>query len=196
MVDATGTCGYITGTNIWQSCGNSSCPYYSPFTVSMGLSGCITLGPFVYGFQLALVTDSMGYSELQFTFYSPISSSALASTPSVDEMLAQVATYEKFTDVIEFSFMGNVSVYDAPLVENLHGIGYQVGGALGAGSAVAVDYNIVPNGTDKSYRGITISSGMGTNDLHGVMGTTSRLFKSRISVYDIANAMHNALFGE
>ena len=167
-----------------------------PTTVSAGIAGCITLGPFVYGIQLALVTDSLGYSEVQFTYYSPISSSALANTPAADTRLAKIATYEKFTDVFEFSIMGNVSVFNAPLAENLHGIGYQVGGTLGAGSAIAVDYNIVPNGSDNPYRGFTISSGIGSNDVHGVMGVTTRLFKSRISVYDIAAAVHNALYRE
>ena len=195
MVDVTGTCGYAAGSTVWQNCGRVSCPYYSPTTVAAGISGSITLGPFVYGIQLAVVTDSLGYSEIQLTYFSPISSDALANTPSVDKMFVQAASQEKFTDILEFSLMGNLSFYNAPLAENLYSVGYQVGGSVGAGSAVAVDYNIIPNGSQQPYGGITISSGIGSSDVHAVMGVTRQLLRSPISVYDIANALHNAIYG-
>ena len=166
-----------------------------PLTVSMGVAGSVTLGPFVYGAQLALVTDSYGYSEVQVTFYSPISSDAIRKVPSVDEMFSKVASYEKITDILEFSLMGNLSIYNAPAVENLYNTGYQVGGALGAGGAIAVDYNIVPNGPGSPYKGITFSAGLGSNDIHASMGSTFRLMSSKASVYDLVDAIRRGLYG-
>ena len=170
-------------------------PEPDPLTVSIGASASITLGPIVYGAQIALVTDNYGVSEYQFTFFTPISSDALKQKPTPDEMLAKVAKYEKITDLVGFSLMGNVSVYNTPNVENLYDMGYQVGGAIGAGGAIAVDYNIIPNGNGTPYQGITISTGMGSTDLHASMGSTGRIGSSIVSVYDLADVICRGLYG-
>ena len=164
-------------------------------TTSVGVSVSIGVGPFTYGAQIALVTDSTGYSEVQATYYVPISSSSVSSTPTVSQMVNQIGAAERATNSVSFSVMGNISAYDAPSTSDLHEIGYQVGGSFGAGSAIAVDYNIIPNGTNQPYKGITISGGIGTFDLHGVMGITVPLFQCPISVFDVAEAANNAFWG-
>ena len=194
LADPYGTCGYIAGTAIWKSCGDPSCPYYSQYTLSVGTAVGISLGPFTYGLQLALVTDSLGYSEIQLTYFVPISSTTLASTLSTDEMLAKAATYEKFNDVLDVSIMGNFSCFNTPSVSNLHNEGYQVGGTWGEGTAIALDYNIVPNGSEKAYTGITFSCGFGSTDAHASMGYTVPLHSSKLSVYDFLYAAHSTIY--
>ena len=195
FTDPTGTCGYMAGTTVWQPCGRRDCPNYLPYTLAVGAAGSITLGPFVYGLQFALVSDSLGYSEIQMTYYSPMSTDALKKTPSTDQMLVQSATYEKLTDIIEYSLVGNISAFNAPSVSDLQNEGYQIGAALGTGTAIAVDYNIVPNGSSTPYTGITLSTGIGSTDGHASMGYTIPLFSSKISVFDVLYAMHNTIYG-
>ena len=175
--------------------GNKGIAEPNPLTVSMGISGSITLGPIVHGAQVALVTDSYGFSEFQFTYFIPISSDALGKTPSTDEMLSKVAAYDKITDLLGLSLMGNVSIYNTPTVKNLYDMGYQIGGAIGAGGAIAVDYNIIPHGNGTPYKGITISAGIGSSDLHASMGSTVRMGSSKVSVYDLAAAIYRGLHG-
>ena len=194
-IDPSGTCGYVAGTTFWMPCGNSNCPYYSPYAIAIGVSGSITLGHFVYGLQLALVSDSMGSSELQLTYYSAMSTDAHANTQTTDDMLAQAAKYEKFTDIFEYSLAGNMSYFNTPSVENLHGEGYQIGGMLGTEPAVAVDFNIVPNGSESPYTGWSLSIGKGSTDGHCSMGYTIPLCSSKMSVFDIMFAAYNTQYG-
>ena len=195
LTDPTGTCGYMAGTTVWKPCGRRNCPSYSPYTLAVGVAGSITLGPIAYGLQFALVSDSLGASEIQMTYYSPLSSDALKKIPSSDQMLAQSATYEKFSEIIEYSLVGTFSAFNAPSVSDLHNEGYQIGGAWGKGTAIAVDYNIVPNGSGTPYKGITFSTGLGSTDGHASMGYTMPLFSSIISVFDVLYAMHNTIYG-
>ena len=62
-------------------------------------------------------------------------------------------------------------------------------------ATTATDYNIIPNKSDTPYKGITISAGLGSSDVHAVMGSTFRLATSRASVYDLVQSAYNAVWG-
>lgn len=198
FLDSAGTYAYNQRSHFQNNCYDASLPIGTnnyPITTSMGISASVTLGPIVYGAQVAVVTDSLGYSEIQFTYFSPLSSSAIANAPAVDTMLDRIASIDKATDVLEFSLMTNLSFFNAPLAENLHDIGYQAGCTIGTGPAIAVDYNLIPNGSNTPYRGITISNGFGSADVRGAIGVTTRLTRSPFSVYELAEILNNAFWG-
>ena len=198
FLDPAGTCSYKFSLGGWVDCGKSNCTSssnYLPITVSMGISGSIGIGPLVVGFQFAVVTDSTGYSELQFTSYMPYSPGQIAGSPSTDEMLELAGTADKATDYMQLSLMGNMSFYNTPRAADLYGAGYQYGKTIGLGGAAGVDINIIPNQDGDPYQGITFSGGCGSGDVHCAVSDTMSVTPVPFSVYDLAEAMINGFYG-
>ena len=187
-IDPVGTC----SDN--RDCGRSDCPRssnYISYTASIGGMIGIGIGPLSVSLQIALVTDSVGVSEIQISYSAPnIISSSL---PSVDEMLDDIASDNpKFK--LGVSFAGTATFTNAPSVTNLYGPTYSVGGAL---PGVAVDYNAIPvgDGSNKIYSGITIASGMITPGFNVSMSNTAFGFSVPFTVFDVVEAMHHGIYG-
>lgn len=143
-------------------------------------------------FQVALVTDSAGVSEIQISYSAPnIFSSGL---PSVDEMLADIAS-DTPQNRFGISLAGTFTVTKAPSVANLYGPTYSLGGAFPGAS---VDYNAIPigDGSNEIYSGITIAGGMISPGVNVSMSNTIYGISVPFSVFDITEAIYsNGLYG-
>jgi len=162
-----------------------------PFTVSLGGTLSVGVGPLVAGIQVSLVTDSSGNSEVQISYIAPTIFNS--SMPSVDEMIAEAGS-DKTNFDIGASACFNMSFTNAPSVKDLHGPAYSIGGSI---SGIAIDYNMLPYGDDpnKAYQGITISSGMITPAFNVSMSNTFYSFSVPFSVFDIAESVNRGLYG-
>ena len=193
FVDSSGTCSYNKITGEWCDCGRGDCPSsasFLPFTASMGVALGLGIGPLAMSVQFSIVTDAYGASELQISYSVPsIFSTGL---PSVEEMLADISSdTPKFK--FGFSFAGSMTFTNAPRVEKLRGPTYSTGIS---GPGVAIEYNAIPDpDTGKAYSGITVSGGMITPGVNVTMSNTATLFSVPFSVFDLAEAARNGLWG-
>jgi len=198
LEDEIGVCANTFSIYLKADCGRTDCPTsesFIPYTVAVGGSLSATLGCFTYGIQVALVTDAYGDSEVQLTFLGGLD----PSTISTDEMYEQLNKESKDRKGFSISAMLNISYYNAPRVTNLHGMSYQAGGTLICGGAAAVDYNFIPPDlTGTAYHGVTVSGGyaMGTSGGHGAMSSTFYAIPVDVSVFDVAEACYNAVYGD
>ena len=151
----------------------------------------IGIGPLSVSLQIALVTDAAGVSEIQISYSAPnIFSTGL---PSVNEMLVDIAA-DTPQYKVGLSFASTFTYTNAPSVSNLYGPTYSVGGSI---PGVSVDYNAIPigDGSNEIYSGITIASGMITPGFNVSMSNTVWGISVPFSVFDVAEAMNNSLYG-
>ena len=90
------------------------------------------------------------------------------------------------------------TVTNAPSVDNLTGLGYQIGGSFGAliydvPVTGGLDFNIIPDPDENQiYYGITENVGFGTpgGEFHVEWGETASWEATRVNVFDIAKGLY------
>ena len=96
------------------------------------------------------------------------------------------------------SFTAYSSVTNAPSIDKLNGIGYQIGGSAGipvygVPLAVGGDFNIIPD-TDKNtvYLGATANAGVGVPgaEFHVEMGYTETLDATQFNIWEVARSIY------
>ena len=92
------------------------------------------------------------------------------------------------------------SITNAPSINELNGMGYQIGGSAiipvgGVPVAVGGDFNIIPDQErNKAYYGGTLTRGLAAGspggEFHVEWGTTVTLPKTQFNIYDVASSVY------
>lgn len=126
-----------------------------------------------YFAQASIASDMDGDSEIQFTWGAAVTTSDVGA-----------------------SLTGNMTFTSAPEVENLHGMGYQIGGSC---LASGLDFVIIPD-TEKqtAYGGISFSGGMAIGDggeFHVSMGNTYPVVAFEFNMLEFFDAVYKSYWG-
>lgn len=191
--DANGYCRRVGPNDIKiLDCGLSSCRSsnnFASYTVSVGVSVAVGVGPLTLGGQISVVTDATGKSELQMSYTSP--NLLPWEYPSVGDMFSVI---KENGFKIGGSAMLNVAVTNAPTVESLHGPAMS-SGIYGPG--VAVDCSVIPNAYANvpNYQGLAISGGLCTSGVSLSASDTAIAIPVNYSVYDLVRKSCHAMWG-
>ena len=124
-------------------------------TVSLGLSGSGSIGPWGFSVQAFITSDSHGNIALQTAWSGGISSHV------IDKSFAAAIT--------PFVMLTN-----APRYENLEGKGASLGVTLPANYTIIADYNMMldDTGTEILYHGVSVGVGLGAGkpEVHAMWG--------------------------
>ena len=138
-------------------------------TYSTGIDITLTPSVFIFSFQGGISVDTKGNIALQGSF----SGGMTGGSPG-----ASVTGYRTITN--------------APNINKLEGLGYQIGGSVGVpvyGVPVAAggDFLIIPD-TDTTYFGSTTNLGFGTpgGEFHIAWGATGTGSRTQINLFDLA----------
>ena len=98
------------------------------------------------------------------------------------------------------SISGYRSITNAPSINELNGMGYQIGGSAiisveGVPVAVGGDFNIIPDlERNRTYYGGTLTGGLAagspSGEFHIEWGTTVTLPKTQFNIYDVARSVY------
>ena len=125
-------------------------------TSSMGISGSVGVGPWIFGGQAFFTVDANGYLAFQYGFCGGIYAGATA---------------DQFT----YSLAPLVMVTNAPGYQALEGNGLQAGVSF---AGVSLDYvgMLDTTGQEILYHGVALTSGGTATDVHVTWGVTKTWF--------------------
>jgi RHS repeat-associated protein len=140
-------------------------------TLSIGVSITFSLGTFVVNYQFSLAMDTSGDMVLQYT--------------QGDGLGVGYGT----------SLTGFVMITNAPSVDELEGVGYQIGGSAGKGKCLGGDFILIPNDS-RVYNGMDVNFGYCTpgKEVHVIRGYTNNS-ETKINVFDIVRNIHYTING-
>ena len=140
-------------------------------TLSIGVSITFSLGTFVVNYQFSLAMDTSGDMVLQYT--------------QGDGLGVGYGT----------SLTGFVMITNAPSVDELEGVGYQIGGSAGKGKCLGGDFILIPNDSGV-YNGMDVNFGYCTpgKEVHVIRGYTNNS-ETKINVFDIVRNIHYTING-
>ena len=138
------------------------------FTYSQGINISGTPSAFIFNAQAGISFDSKGNIAIQGSLGGGITT----GTPSIS-----LTTYTNITN--------------APNINKLNGLGYQMGGSMavllfGVPVAAGFDLNFIPD-IDTAYIGVTNTAGLGTpgGEVHAEWGKTATWNFSKINIFDV-----------
>ena len=145
------------------------------FTYSKGINISGTPSAFIFNVQAGISIDSKGFVAIQGSAGGGVT----GGSPGIS-----ITAYE--------------SISNAPSIDNLEGLGYQVGGSAGFpvyGVPVAVggDFNIIPDSAkNNTYLGVTSNVGFGTSgaEFHVEWGETVTWNATRFNIFDVARNLY------
>ncbi len=149
-------------------------------TYSMGV--CISGTPSIFSFNLqgGISVDREGSVAVQGTF----SGGVTTGTPCISATLYK-------------------AVSNAPIIDNLNGPGYQVGGSIGVPVygvplAAGADFNIIPDEHQgETYYGLTTGIGIGTPgaEFHVEWGETATWGRSKYNIFETIDNIYIKIMG-
>ncbi len=153
-------------------------------TYTHGFTGSVSIGPFSIAGQIGLSIDTTGDIVWQYSYDGSIGgeSDSLAPNSPIGASLR------------EFQMVTN-----APSVDNLTGMGYQIGGSVlypGTPVSMGADIVILPDSqNNKHYYGVAVGAGLGTakTEGHASWGETYNIGDN--DHFNIFNWLNNLLHG-
>lgn len=144
-------------------------------TYSRGVNVSGTPSAFIFNFQVGISIDTKGNVAIQSSSGGGIT----GGSPG-----ASITAYQNITN--------------APNIDKLEGISYQIGGSAGVpiyGVPVTIggDFNIMPdNALNTAYYGVTTNVGVGTpgGEFHVEWSETSTWSSTRFNIFDIAKDIY------
>lgn len=138
-------------------------------TFSTGLNFSGTPGIFSFNLQIGVSVDTSGNVAMQWSY---------AGGVTISSPAASVTAYQTITN--------------APSIDSLNGLGYQIGGSVSLPATIGGDFLIIPsNEPGRNYYGITKNVGIGVpgGDFHVEWGGTATMNRTRFNAFDVANAI-------
>ncbi len=142
-------------------------------TYSVGLNISGTPSAFNFNLQGGISIDTKGNIAIQGSFGGGVT----GGTPSI-------------------SISGYRSITNAPSINELNGMGYQIGGSATIPPvAVGGDFNIIPDlERNRTYYGVTLTGGLAAGspggEFHVEWGTTVTLPKTQFNIFDVARSVY------
>lgn len=146
-------------------------------TYSTGVNVSGTPSAWIFNSQIGMSMDTKGNVAIQATGGGGVT----GGTPSI-------------------SISGYSSITNAPSINELNDMGYQIGGSAiipvkCVPVAVGADFNVIPNSErNRTYYGGTLTGGLAVGSLGGEFhvewGTTVTLPKTQFNIYDVARSVY------